>query len=42
MTPDYFDSLKNTFLKQIKTIVKFENILVFNKDQTGLNYVPIT
>ena len=45
MTPDYFNSLKDTFLEQIKTTVKFENILldlVFNKDQTGLIYVPIT
>ena len=43
MTPDNFDSWKNTFLEQIKSTVEFENILldlIFNWDRTGLNYVP--
>ena len=43
VTPENFDSLKNTFLEKITTTLEFENILldlVFNWDQTGLNYVP--
>ena len=35
VTPENFDSLKNTFLEQIKTTIEFENIpldLVFNWD----------
>ena len=43
VTPKNFGSLKNTILEQFKTTVEFEKIpldLVFNWDQTGLNYVP--
>ena len=45
VTPDNFEALKNTFLEQIKTTVEFENIpldLIFNWDQTGLNFVPVS
>ena len=41
---DNFENLWETFLEQIQSTVKFEDIpldLIFNCDQTGLNYVPV-
>ena len=43
--PGNFDDLRETFLEQIRSTVKFEDIpldLIFNWDQTGLNYVPVS
>ena len=37
--------LKETFLKQIRSTVIFEDVpvdLIFNWDQMGLNYVPVS
>ena len=42
--PDNYENLWETFLEQIRSTVKFEDIpldLIFNWDQTGLNYVPV-
>ena len=43
---DNFDeSLRETYLEKIRSTVKFEDIplgLIFNWDQTGLNYVPVS
>ena len=44
INPDNFENLWETFLEQIRSTVKFEDIpldLIFNCDQTGLNYVPV-
>ena len=44
INPDNFENLWETFLEQIRSTVKFEDIpldLIFNWDQTGLNYVPV-
>ena len=44
INPDNFENLWDTFLEQIRSTVKFEDIpldLIFNCDQTGLNYVPV-
>ena len=44
INPDNFENLRETFLEQIRSTVLFEDIpldLIFNWDQTGLNYVPV-
>ena len=45
INPDNFENLRETFLEQIRSTVLFEDIpldLIFNWDQTGLNYVPVS
>ena len=45
INPDNFENLWETFLEQIRSTVLFEDIpldLIFNWDQTGLNYVPVS
>ena len=45
VSPKNFENLKETFLEQIRSTVVFEGVLVdliFNWDQTGLNYVPVS
>ena len=42
LTPENFESVRATYLEQIRTTVEFEEIpqeVIFNWDQTGLNYV---
>ena len=45
VSPENFENLKETFLEQIRSTVLFEDVpvdLIFNWDQTGLNYVPVS
>ena len=43
--PDNFETLQESFLEQIRSTVKFQDIpldLIFNWDKTGLNYIPVS
>ena len=45
VSPENFVNLKEIFLEQIRSSVVFEDVpvdLIFNWDQTGLNYVPVS
>ena len=45
INPDSLDNLWETFLEQIRSTVIFEDIpldLIFNWDQNGLYYVPVS
>ena len=45
VSPDNFENLKETFLEQTRSTVVFEEVpmdLIFNWDQMGLNYVPVS